>query len=302
LGAKPAVFKKSRLLLVGCGDVGHRLLKLLGSRWRVTVLTSDASKLPAFKALGVRALYGNLDKPHTLARLSGMANRVVHLAPPAPQGAHDERTQNLLQVLNLRTAPQHFVYACTTGVYGDCAGEWVSEWRSLNPQSDRATRRVDAEQRLRYFGRLKLGATKTAVLRIPGIYALDRVGGTPLERLKKGLPILKPEQDVYTNHIHADDLARALLRALVLQSTLRAFNVSDDTELKMGEYFAWAAKAFGLPSPPCMDRSDIQSALTPMQWSFMQESRRLVNLRMKRELKLVLRYPTIQEGLSAQGS
>jgi nucleoside-diphosphate-sugar epimerase len=127
------------------------------------------------------------------------------------------------------------------------------------------------------------------------------VGGTPIERLKKGLPVLKPEHDVYTNHIHADDLARGVFRALFLQSTMRAFNLSDDSQLKMGEYFAWAAQAFGFPSPPQMDRESIQSHLSPMQFSFMQESRRLLNLRMKRELRLVLRYPTIQDGLSPKG-
>jgi len=297
LGAKPAVFRKSRLLVVGCGDVGQRLLTLLDSRWRVLVLTSDASKVPSFRSQGVRALVGNLDHPRSLARLSGLAHRVAHLAPPASQGTQDLRTRNLLQVLSLRSAPEHLVYASTSGVYGDCDGEWVSELRALKAQTSRGVRRVDAEMRVRHLGRLKMGQTKTAALRIPGIYALDREGGTPLERLQKGLPVLKPEQDVYTNHIHADDLARAVFRALLLQSTLRSFNVSDDSQLKMGEYFAWAAQAFGLPGPPQMDRQTIQTHLSPMQFSFMQESRRLLNLRMKRELKLVLRYPTIQDGL-----
>jgi nucleoside-diphosphate-sugar epimerase len=283
--------------VVGCGDVGQRLLTLLGSRWRILVLTSDASKVATLRAPGVRALLGNLDAPTSLARLSGLAHRVVHLAPPPSQGQEDIRTRNLMQVLSLRSAPLHLVYASTSGVYGDCAGEWVSELRTLNAQTSRGERRVDAERRVRLLGRIKMGQTKTAVLRIPGIYALDRVGGTPFDRLKKGLPVLKPEQDVYTNHIHADDLARAVFRALLLQSTLRSFNVSDDSQLKMGEYFAWAAQAFELPSPPQMDRQDIQTLLSPMQFSFMQESRRLVNLRMKKELKLALRYPTIQDGL-----
>lgn len=287
--------------MVGCGDVGQRLLKLLGSRWRVSVLTSDPTKVTSFRAQGVRALVGNLDAPPTLARLSGLATRVVHLAPPASEGEADLRTRNLLQMLHLRSAPAHVVYASTSGVYGDCGGEWVSELRSPKAMSPRGARRVDAERRVRHFGRLKMGFTKTAVLRIPGIYALDRVGGTPIERLKKGLPVLKPEHDVYTNHIHADDLARGVFRALFLQSTMRAFNLSDDSQLKMGEYFAWAAQAFGFPSPPQMDRESIQSHLSPMQFSFMQESRRLLNLRMKRELRLVLRYPTIQDGLSPKG-
>lgn len=300
LGARPAVFRKSRLLVVGCGDVGLRLLKLVGSRWRLVVLTRQASKLAVFREMGVRALLGDLDEPHTLKRLGGLAHKVAHLAPPPSQGDEDPRTRHVLQALSLRSSPKQLVYASTSGVYGDCKGEWVSELRALNPQSARGQRRLDAERRVKHLGRVKLGQLKTAVLRIPGIYAVDRVGGTPLERLKKGLPVLKPDQDVYTNHIHADDLARAIFRALMLESTLRSFNVSDDTEMKMGEYFAWAAQVFDLPAPPQMDRDEIQAHLSEMQLSFMQESRRLVNQRMKKELKLTLRHPTVQSGLKSQ--
>jgi len=192
----------------------------------------------------------------------------------------------------------HLVYASTSGVYGDCAGEWVSELRTLNAQTSRGERRVDAERRVRLLGRIKMGQTKTAVLRIPGIYALDRVGGTPFDRLKKGLPVLKPEQDVYTNHIHADDLARACLAALWRGKPQRSYNVNDDTQLKMGDYFDMAADILGLPQPPRISRAEAQTRLPAMQLSFMSESRRLDNTRMKRELRLRLHYPHTAQGLS----
>jgi nucleoside-diphosphate-sugar epimerase len=192
---------------------------------------------------------------------------------------------------------KRLVYASTTGVYGDCGGARFDETRTVAPASDRARRRVDAERRVRRFGR-DSGVAVT-VLRIPGIYASDRPGGHPRERLARGTPVLAPEDDVYTNHIHADDLARACVAALVRGLPQRVIHASDDTELRMGEYFDLAASLCGLPRPPRVSRADAAAVLSPMQLSFMAESRRLVNHRLKHELRLVLRHPTVAEGLLA---
>ncbi len=183
----------------------------------------------------------------------------------------------------------------TSGVYGDCQGEWVSETRPVNPATPRARRRVAAEAVLRCWGRA-LGVP-VGVLRIPGIYAPDREGGTPRERLLRGTPVLRREDDVYTNHIHADDLARACVRALWRQPAQRVFNVSDDTELSMGDYYDLAADLYGLPRPERVSREQARELLSPMTLSFMGESRRLRNGRLKRELGLQLRYPQVEQGL-----
>jgi nucleoside-diphosphate-sugar epimerase len=137
------------------------------------------------------------------------------------------------------------------------------------------------------------------VLRIPGIYASDRPGGHPRERLQQALPVLRPQDDVYTNHIHADDLARACVAALHRGLPQRTLNACDDTELKMGDYFDLAAALGGLPPPPRVSREEAASAMSPMRLSFMGESRRLRNRRLKRELRVRLRYPTVREGLLA---
>ncbi|RZL90089.1 MAG: SDR family NAD(P)-dependent oxidoreductase, partial [Variovorax sp.] len=187
-------------------------------------------------------------------------------------------------------------YGSTSGVYGDCAGARVPETRTPAPRNARAWRRVDAEQRIRLAGRDGLRAT---VLRIPGIYAEDREGGTPRARLLRGTPALRAEDDVYTSHIHADDLARACIAALWRGRAQRIVHVSDDTEMRMGDYFDFAADRYGLPRPPRVSREDARAQLTPMLMSFMSESRRLDNHRMKRELRLVLRYPTVAQGLRA---
>ena len=296
LGALPSRFKRERLLIIGCGDVGQRVVRVQ-RHVRVLALTSSPARVAALRDQGVTPVVGNLDTPATLQRLAGWATRVLHLAPPPLQGNTDPRTLALTRMLMRRNAPRSVVYGSTSGVYGDCAGAWVDESRSVNPITPRAQRRVDAEARMRHFGRLRSSAMRVSVLRIPGIYAPDREGGTPRDRLLRGTPVLVSEDDVFTNHIHADDLARACQLALWRGQSQRTVNVNDDSQLLMGDYFDMAAGLYGLAKPPRISRAQAQTELPAMQLSFMSESRRLVNTRMKRELRLQLRYPGVEDGL-----
>jgi nucleoside-diphosphate-sugar epimerase len=307
LGALPARFRRQRVLIVGCGDVGLRTAGQLGApqgqRVRLMALTSSPERVRLLRACGITPLSGNLDDAASLKRLAGIAHRVIHLAPPPTdrQGGSDRdpRSLALVRALRLRTAPQALVYGSTTGVYGDCAGQRVDETRTVNPHTPRAQRRVDAENLMRFLGR---SGVRVSVLRIPGIYALDREGGTPRERLLKGTPVLVAKEDVYTNHIHANDLARACAAALWRGKPQRVVNVTDDTDLKMGDYFDLAAGLYGLAKPPRISRHDANTALPLMLLSFMSESRRLDNTRMKKELKVCLHYPHVRDGLSPQGA
>lgn len=303
LGALPSRFRRERVLIVGCGDVGLRYAQAQAGRVRLLALTSSPQRVPALRSQGLTPLAGNLDQPGTLARLAGLATRVVHLAPPPSEGVaqwwRDPRTLALAQALRRRSAPRSWVYGSTSGVYGDCDGEWVGEARPVAPGTPRAQRRVDAERIVRHYGRGT--GTRVSLLRIPGIYAPDREGGTPRDRLLRGTPVLRAQDDVYTNHIHADDLARAVLRSVWHSRPQRAYNVCDDTQLKMGDYFDLAADLYGLPRPPRLARDTAQAQLPLVLLSFMSESRRLVNERMTRELGLRLRYPSVREGLSAPG-
>ncbi len=302
LGALPSRFRRQRVLIIGCGDVGLRVARQLAPRVRLLALTSSPERRPELRARHITPLAGNLDQPATLRRLAGLATRVVHLAPPPgenlPDWRRDPRTLALLRALRLRGLPQAVVYGSTSGVYGDCQGEWASETRPVNPHTPRAWRRVDAEAQLRFFGRSS--GVRVHTLRIPGIYAPDREGGTPHGRLLKGTPVLAPDDDVFTNHIHADDLARACVAALWHGKPQRITNASDDTELKMGDYFDLAADLYRLPRPPRVARSTAQDELPLMLLSFMSESRRLDNTRLKQELRLRLRYPTVAQGLMLQ--
>lgn len=284
------------LLIVGCGDVGLRALPLLAGRWQVSVLTSSPARRAAFRAAGVRPLVGNLDEPATLGRLGALADAVLHLAPPAAHGEDDTRSLNLARALLRGGRVRRLVYVSTTGVYGNAGGAWIDETRPVAPASARARRRVHAEALWRWFGRAA-GASVT-ILRAPGIYALDREGGDPRERVRRGAPVLAAGEDVYTNHIHADDLARACVAALYRGRPQRVLNACDDTVMKMGDYFELVASLHGLPPPPRLTRAEAATALSPMQLSFMSESRRIGNARLKGDLRLALRYPTVRDGLS----
>jgi len=290
-------FNRPRLLVIGCGDIGLRVARLLRARWRILALTSTAARCALLRAAGAVPLLGNLDQPATLARLAGLADAVLHLAPPTASGVSDARTAHLLQALARQGNLRRLVYASTSGVYGDAGGARLNETRLARPATERALRRVDAEERVRWYGR-SFGVRVT-ILRIPGIYAADRPGGHPRERLARGTPVLASEDDVYTNHIHADDLARACVAALHRGWPQRVLNVCDDSELTMGDYFDLAADLCGLPRPPRIAREEAQRQLSPMLLSFMSESRRLGNRRLKEELKLKLLYPTVGDGLRA---
>jgi len=300
----PARFRRERVLIIGCGDIGLRAAHALRGRVRLMALSSSVADQPLraqrLRAADITLLAGDLDVPHTLRRLAGIATRVLHLAPPAREEGtawwRDARTTALVQALVRRTLPTALVYGSTSGVYGDCGSEWVSESRAVRPHTPRAHRRVDAELAVRWLGRQGVAAR---VLRIPGIYAPDREGGTPRPRLLKGTPVLRREEDVYTNHIHADDLAQACVTALWRGGRQRVFHISDDSDLMMGDYFDLAADLYGLPRPPRVARDEAQRELPVQLMSFMGESRRLDNTRMKSELRVALRYPTVVSGLQS---
>jgi len=281
---------RPRLLIVGCGDVGMRLLPLLRTRFRVFAVTSQPERRAELRAAGAVPIVADLDAPHTLARLARLAAMAVHLAPPAGDGTRDARSRRLAAILPERAT---LVYVSTSGVYGDCGGAWVEETRPPAPRSARAVRRLDAERTLRAWARRR--GARLAILRVPGIYAADRL---PLERLRRGLPALAAAEDVYTNHIHADDLARIIAAALFRSRPGRVYHAADDTQLRMGDYFDAVADAFGLARPPRLPAVELRQAVTPLQWSFMAESRRLENGRIKQELGVRLRHPQVPAALA----
>jgi nucleoside-diphosphate-sugar epimerase len=267
-----------RLLIAGFGDIARRALPRLERRFRVITLA--------------RRMGFDLDRPGPLP--CGEVDAVLHSAPPPAEGDADPRTANLLAALEKgRIVPARVAYVSTSGVYGDCAGARVDETRPVAPQTARARRRVDAERQLIQWCGAR--GVPLVVLRVPGIYAADRL---PLERLRSRIPVLQEQDDVYTNHIHADDLAAIVARALEHHAPAGVFNACDDSELRMGEWLDLVADQAGLPRAPRIARSQAAAHVAPSLLSFMCESRRLINRRLKHELGITLRYPTVQHGLA----
>jgi len=266
-----------RLLVAGFGDIARRAAPLLGARFEIV----RVARRDGF----------DLDRAQTL--VFGATDAVLHFAPPPATGDEDPRTANLLAALERqRILPARVVYVSTSGVYGDCGGALVDEARALSPQTPRARRRVDAERRLALWCSSR--SIPLVVLRVPGLYAADRL---PLERLRAGTPALQREDDVFTNHLHADDLAAIAVRALEEDAPEGIYNASDDSEMRMGDWLDLVADAAGLPRPPRLPREELKARVSPELYSFMSESRRLDNGRLKRELGVRLRYPTVYEGL-----
>ena len=325
-GKLPRRFKRLRLTVLGAGDVGARLIAQLSQRFgqsiAILAITRREEQAAKLRALGARVLALDLDQPNGqrhdsllhqgLRRLGAFSQRLINLAPPPPSGPNDPRTRNMLSVLasaaarrhnisipsgGLRLTPQPcWVYASTTGVYGDVQGASIDETRTIKPNSDRARRRAAAEKLWRAAG--KAGAARTVIVRVPGIYAADRL---PVDRLNKGLPALRAEDDVYTNHINAEDLARILWLATMRGRTNRIYHAVDDSDLKMGDYFEQVADCLNLPRPPRLSRAEVAERVSPAMLSFMQESRRLQNRRMRQELRIRLVFPTVADTLREAG-
>lgn len=284
---------RPRLLIVGCGDVGLHIVARLRGRFRIFGVVRGESGAAAVRQAGALPLRLDLDRREGLQRLQGLAPRVLLLAPTSAAGAADRRSQRLLAALRRPPPGGRMVYLSTTGVYGDRGGAWTDESVPARPQTPRSRRRLDAEQRLRK------SAWHAAVLRAPGIYGPRRL---PLERLRAGIPVAHPAQDVYTNHIHVEDLARASILASLRARRGRVYNVVDDTQLRLGEYLDRVAALSGLAPPRRVHAQELHALVDPLRLSFLEESRRLRNRRLKRELRLRLCYPDVEAGLRAPGA
>ena len=368
----PRRFRRQRLLIIGCGDIGQRVVQQLHHGWQVMGVARSDETLQKIRTAGALAM--RADDAH---RLAPWATHVLHAAPPASRDGEvtDRLTRGWLQALarargqrasttsrpgrthrlgarsaaallavpapaaHTRSQTQapsapRLVYLSTTGVYGDRGGAFTRETDTLQPLTDRARRRVDAERQVRYgihrpdgsnagsrraahphadsarpdsahrdsahvsgarHRRLQQPPLPALVLRVPGIYAADRL---PVERLRQQVPALVPADDVITNHIHADDLARIARTALLRGPRQRVINAVDDSQMTLGEYMDQVADRLGLPRPPRRPRAELARTLSEVRMSFMRESRRLDTRRLKRELRVRLQWPTVAEFLA----
>lgn len=283
-----------RCLIVGCGDVGRRVARrLLADGVAVAGAVRSEGSAASLRELGVDAWVVDLDVSETLAALPIAGASVFYFAPPPTCGERDPRMAAFLAHCE-RHPPVRIVYISTSGVYGDCGGALVDEERPVAPRTDRARRRLDAEEQLRTF--MHDTGVPVMILRVGGIYGPGRL---PVERLRRGgFSVICPDEAPYSNRIHSEDLARACIAAATCGRAGGIYNAADGHATSMTDYFYRVADLYGLPRPPCVPLSEAYVLGDAMR-SFIDESRRMDVTRLREELGVQLAYPDLEAGLAA---
>jgi len=283
------------VLIAGCGDIGQRVAQRYRAQGiSVHGLARSEASAARLRAEGIEPVFGDLADHAMLKDLPTAEVVIFYLAPPPAQGECDPLLQNFLAAIDPARLPAKLVLISTTAVYGDCRGAWITEAQAAEPQTARGQRRLDAENTLRRWGRET--GVPFVILRVGGIYGPGRL---PVERLEKGLPILDPADSPYTNRIHQDDLARVCVAAAERGLPGEIYNVADGHPGTMSQYFIDVAKALGLPPPPVVSRAEAEKVMSAGMLSYLQESRRLDNRKMREELAVELCYPDLAAGLAA---
>ncbi|MHB8471266.1 MAG: SDR family oxidoreductase [Gammaproteobacteria bacterium] len=285
----------NRVLIVGCGAIGRRVAVLCLAEGRtVTGLVQSAASAAGLQAAGITPWQIDLDDSIALAEVKCADQAVYYFAPPPAADETDPRMTHFLAAIAADDLPQRIVYISTTGVYGDCDGAWITEAQPVNPRTPRGKRRLDAENSLRVWSAQT--GVPVVILRVPGIYGPGRL---PAERIRKGLPVLREADAPYSNRIHAEDLARICVAAMQRGTPGAVYNVADNQPTTMSHYFNQVADALGLSRPPAVSMAEARATLTPAMLSFIEESRRIDNRKLREELGVELLYPDLESGLAA---
>lgn len=281
------------VFIIGYGYTGERV----ADRWmergaKVRVLVRRPIRVAEHMHPRLELLRGDLDQPSSLPVGAMAGTRLYYFAPPPGSGRVDTRARELVAALT--DPPERIVLVSTTGVYGDCGGEWVDESRAPNAGTDRARRRLDAEQTLSAYAAAR--DVPLVILRVTGIYGPGRL---PEKRLREGSPMPAAADCGYTNRIHIDDLVEICVQVMARPGIAGVFNVSDGVPGTMREYFDLAADALGYERLPVLPREDMAASLGPRMMTYLAESRRIDSSKVLGTLDLALRYPGLQTGLAA---
>lgn len=280
------------IYITGCGDIGSRVAQVWQARnASVYALARSAASASVLQSRNITVLNGDLDQPQSMP-LPPEHSEIYYFAPPPLRGVTDPRMRDFLAAIPSNRLPTRVVYISTSGVYGDVRGAWVTEESPVNPTVDRSRRRLDAEQVLQAWAARSV--VPVVILRVPGIYGPGRL---PVEVVKSGRPILSEAESMYTNRIHADDLANICVVVGESHSPPGIYNVSDGHPGSMAQYFKAVADLLGVPRPPEVSMDEAKRVLSAEMMSYLTESRRVDNSKMLRELKVTLRYPTLTDGL-----
>jgi len=281
--------------IVGCGYIGKKVAsKLLSIGESVECYVHSQGSKEASEALGLKTGLLELDSHDFSNEWQTKDNNVIaYFAPPPRQGIVDSRMTNFIATLDsLEAIPKKILLISTTGIYGDCQGEWIDETRAVNPQADRAHRRLSAENQLQEFCKSK--NIECIIFRVPGIYAMDKL---PVKRISSGEPIVNASDSGYTNRIHADDLSEFCVEALTQNINAGVYNCCDGNPSTMNDYFMRVADALKLERPKEISLQQAQKELSAGMLSYLAESKRITNKKLLESFSTKFKYPDLSSAL-----
>ena len=277
------------IVVAGCGYTGLRLVKALNGQANRII---SISRTTVIDIPGVESVNIDLDSAPSTRLDIGKDSRVCYLIPPATEGDPESRFRVFVEQV-LTEVPRRVLLISTTGVYGDCQGEWVDEKRPINPQTDRAKRRVGVEEYC--TGWAETNGVSLAIFRVAGIYGPGRV---PVERLRQGIALPKNRPVGFSNRIHVDDLVTACIAGLI-GDEIGVFNVSDGFPMQYRDYFNLVAEIWELPGVVDQDTHKFDEMLSPTMRSYLRESRKIDNGKLINAFSLNLKFPHPRMGLRA---
>jgi len=291
------VLKTSRnpVHIIGYGYLGAKLLKALKDRKLAPPEQIFTISRSSAEHQG-HGISWDLDSDYSAPENYSVEQAIIfYFVPPPRSGQLDLKAQNYInELIRQQKKPQKIVLISTTGVYGDCQGQWIDEHSPVKPAVDRARRRVDAEQQFQNY--CQSNNTPLVILRVSGIYAADKL---PLKRIQAQTPVVREQDSPYSNRIHADDLLEICLIAGLKAELTGIYNCSDGHPTTMYDYFIQVARACGLAEPPSISLQQARTELSSGMLSYMGESRRINNNKLLADFKITLQFPNLEQGLAA---
>ncbi|MGO4188916.1 NAD-dependent epimerase/dehydratase family protein [Pseudarthrobacter sp. TAF60_1] len=274
------------ILLAGCGDLGTEAgLRFAAAGHRVVGWRRSPEKLPA-EIEGVAADLRGSDLPVIPADTTAV---VVAVAADSPTETAYRATyvDGLAQVLDAlerdRVTPRRMVFVSSTAVYGDAAGGWVDE--STTAAAGGFSGRVLREAEELLLSRLRGTGSEAVVLRLGGIYGPGRT--RLIDQVRSGAAVI-PDEPRFTNRIHRDDAAAAIVHLASMAAGPAPVYVGVDNDpAELGDVLRFLAAEMGYPEPPIGPAGEARGG-----------NKRCSNV-LLRASGLELAYPTFREGYRA---
>ena len=263
-----------KLILAGSGYLGGYIIDLiLHNQYNFSV--KEVCRTKKNRPANVENIIRDFDQKKI--DLQFMENStVIYMAPPSTSSNKDDRISNFIRnISNLKI--KKIIYTSTSGVYGDCGGRKVDENTEVSPITERAARRVNAENQLIYFS--KKNNIKLIILRVPGIYGKGRL---PINRVKLREPLIKINESRITNIINVEDLARICIASIALENEMEIINVSDGNPIKTTKYYEYVYAAINIELPEYITFDQALQTYSEKRLSFLKESRILNVEKMKK--------------------